>query len=147
MAVPFNDNLDYQGKLPDFVRQQYDTVADMKAMKGTKLPEMYIAFCLETRKVYLFNKQNEEDETYGKWREFGTGGGSSSQVTTMPAPSSMELGNVYQYIGPTTLTYTQGFFYICRTDELQESYWWEHLPTGDVSSISNAEIDELFDNL
>lgn len=147
MAVPFNDNLEYLGSKPDFTRQQYDTVAEMAAAKPKKMPELYIAFCLETRKVYLYNKKNEDDETYGRWREFGSGGTGGSQVTSMPVASSFELGNVYQYIGPTTESYTQGFFYICRSDELQESFWWEHLPTGDVSSISNEEIDELFGNL
>ena len=146
MSMPFVDNIDYWGKKPDFTRQQYDTVAQMKSVKTTKMAEMYIAFCLETRKVYLYNKNNDDDDLLGKWREFGTGT-SGSQVQTMPAPSSIEVNNVYQYIGPTTANYVQGYFYICRTDELEEVFWWEHLSTGEVSKITNAEIDYLFDHL
>jgi len=145
MAMDLVDNLNYQGRKPDFVRQEYSTVADMAAVKSSKMPEMYIAYCTETHKVYLYNKQNTEDLTYGKWREFGSGDGADIQVDTMPEAEFSELGNVYQYIGTTTLEYTQGCFYICRVAE--GTYFWENLPTGTVSKITIAEIDELFEGL
>ena len=41
------------------------------------------------------------------------GGGSSTQVDTMPIASVDELGKIYQYTGSSG-TYTNGFFYQCK---------------------------------
>lgn len=49
-------------------RQEYDTIADMKAVKDMQMPEMIIGFCHEDHCIYLFNKQNTKDDILGKWR-------------------------------------------------------------------------------
>ena len=66
---------------PDFTRSMFSTVAEMKAVSKKTMPYVYIATCKETGKAYIYNKNNEIDETLGLWRELGAGntsGGSGS---------------------------------------------------------------------
>ena len=66
---------------PDFTRSMFNTVAEMKAVSKKTMPYVYIATCKETGKAYIYNKNNEIDETLGLWRELGAGntsGGSGS---------------------------------------------------------------------
>ena len=66
---------------PDFTRSMFNTVAEMKAVPKKTMPYVYIATCKETGKAYIYNKNNEIDETLGLWRELGAGntsGGSGS---------------------------------------------------------------------
>ena len=62
---------------PDFTRSMFNTIAEMKAVSKKTMPYVYIATCKETGKAYIYNKNNEIDETLGLWREFGSGGTSS----------------------------------------------------------------------
>lgn len=62
---------------PDFTRSMFNTVAEMKAVSKKTMPYIYIATCKETGKAYIYNKNNEIDETLGLWREFGAGNASS----------------------------------------------------------------------
>lgn len=58
------------------------------------------------------------------------------QVKSLPIASAEELNNVYQYVGTTTLEYTNGYFYKCTTDG--STYAWEQLnvqPAGSASSV------------
>ena len=73
MALSFSDNIGYSGSRNNFERDYYATIADMVAVKKTKMPTMFIAMCGETGKAYLYNKSNEFDETLGLWRELGGG--------------------------------------------------------------------------
>ena len=66
---------------PDFKRSMFNTVAEMKAVPKKTMPYVYIATCKETGKAYIYNKNNEMDETLGLWRELGaenTSSGSGS---------------------------------------------------------------------
>ena len=50
------------------------------------------------------------------------------QTSTMPTASEDELGHIYQYMGETTLAFTQGYFYKCVSEEEEEpSYSWENI--------------------
>ena len=62
---------------PDFTRSMFNTVAEMKAVTKKTMPYVYIATCKETGKAYIYNKNNEIDETLGLWRELGAGNTSS----------------------------------------------------------------------
>lgn len=64
----------------------------------------------------------------------GNGGGSteSIQVDTVPTPSADELGKIYQYIGDTTVNYTNGYFYKCVS---------ETNPSTGVTTYSWVAID------
>lgn len=114
MAIPFSDNLSISGKYPDITRQEYATLADLKAVKKNRMPEMYFGYCLEDHNWYAFNKQNSEDPVTGYWRVFNSGGGGSSiQVTEMPTPVASLAGTILQYVGATTASYDNGYFYKC----------------------------------
>ena len=66
---------------PDFTRSMFNTVAEMKTVSKKTMPYIYIATCKETGKAYIYNKNNEIDETLGLWRELGaenTSSGSGS---------------------------------------------------------------------
>ena len=84
MALSFSDNIGYSGSRNNFERDYYATVADMVAVKKTRMPTMFIAMCGETGKAYLYNKSNEVDETLGLWRELDVGGGAENNKTSFP---------------------------------------------------------------
>lgn len=135
MAIPFSDNLSISGKYPDITRQEYATLADLKAVKKNRMPEMYFGYCLEDHNWYAFNKQNSEDPVTGYWRVFSSGSGSSIQKAALPEASETELGNIYQYVGITG-TYTRGFFYECVAEE--------HTTMIDVTTVT--QFIELISN-
>lgn len=68
MALTLKDNFKLTVNKPNFDRDIYQTKADMKAVRSTRMPEMFIASCVEDGKVYLYNKKNEDDPDTGKWR-------------------------------------------------------------------------------
>lgn len=48
------------------------------------------------------------------------------QVSALPTASADELGKIYQYIGATDSTYTNGYFYKCVSDgQSPATYSWE----------------------
>lgn len=75
---------------PDFTRSMFNTVAEMKAVSKKTMPYVYIATCKETGKAYIYNKNNEIDETLGLWREFGSGGTSSGSGSDSGSGISVE---------------------------------------------------------
>lgn len=74
MAISLSDNLALSGSKNNFERDSYATLADMKAVKATKMPNVMTAVCEETGKLYIYNKAAEVDEVLGKWREVGAAG-------------------------------------------------------------------------
>lgn len=49
----------------------------------------------------------------------------TTQYSTMPTASSENVGQIVQYIGTTDANYTNGYFYICVSDN--SSYSWNNL--------------------
>ena len=86
-----------------------------------------------------------------KWQEIELGGGGDTiQVETLPTASASEVGNIYQYIGATTATLTNGYFYECVEDS--GSYNWvekEVQKNEDVPhwSGTRAEYEAQKDNI
>lgn len=70
-----NESFEYQGKGQNFTRDNFATLAEMKAVKAKTFPDIFTATCSETGKFYIYNKDNEVDEVLGRWREVS---GSSS---------------------------------------------------------------------
>lgn len=66
----------YQGTQPNFSRDQYATLADMKAV--TSIDDGHISFCLEDKKTYQYISTNEVDATTGKWRLLTQASGGAS---------------------------------------------------------------------
>lgn len=73
----------------------------------------------------------------------GSGGGGSGQtiqVTELPEAVLAEKDKIYQYIGSTTETLTNGYFYKCVEHTTTEggvitvTYSWENIPVMEVDS-------------
>lgn len=92
MALSFLDNIDYRGKKPNFTRDLFATVADMASFSESYLPDVFIACCIETGKLYMFNRNNDLDATLGKWREYISG--SSTGNLTNEITFSTNVGNI-----------------------------------------------------
>ena len=76
MAVQYIDNLSYKGKKPNFERDQFKTLAEMKAFSEADIDEGHSSYCLEDGKRYTFKSSNSVDPTTGRWRvENNPGGG------------------------------------------------------------------------
>ena len=118
MAIAIGDNLNYKGSKPDFVRQQYETKEALKAVNKNSMPELYLAFCLEDRNLYLYDKSNDDDPITGKFRIFEAG--STVQVTEVPEAAEQYEDVVLQYVGVTNSNYTKGWFYTCEKTESSE---------------------------
>lgn len=96
MALSFLDNVDYRGKKPNFTRDLFETVADMAAFNENYLPDLFIACNKETGKIYVFNRENTVDVTFGKWREVqGAAGGTSDWESLIGKPFSDIDENVF----------------------------------------------------
>lgn len=63
------DNFNYRGKKPNFDRDSFDTLQDMKNYSENSLDDGHISYCKETDKHYKFNSNNQSDPTTGKWVE------------------------------------------------------------------------------
>lgn len=70
MAIQIGDNMGYRGKKPNFERDSFDTLAEMKAYPETDIDDGHLSYCKEDDNIYKFNSTNEVDETTGKWRLF-----------------------------------------------------------------------------
>lgn len=68
MAVQYIDNLNYRGKKGNFERDQFATLADMKAYPEDDIDEGHLAVCLADGERYEWKSDNEEDDTTGRWR-------------------------------------------------------------------------------
>ena len=72
-----NESFENNTMQPNFTRDIFKTIAEMKAVPKKRMPQMLISACLETGKIYVYNKSGEVDETLGLWRELGAGNTSS----------------------------------------------------------------------
>lgn len=71
MGTTLIDNFDYRGKRFLDSRQSVATLAALKAVPGTDIPDGFRAYCAEDKQWYEFNSANEVDATTGKWRPAG----------------------------------------------------------------------------
>jgi len=112
MSTPIIDNFRYNGRRPDFERQEYIRISDLAAIRDNRMPDLYLVYCLEDRSVYLYDKSAGVSTVTGKCRKFQPG--NSIQVTEMPLPTEEFNNRVVQYIGITDADFTKGYFYNCH---------------------------------
>ena len=72
MAIKIGSNFSYNGKLPNFERDSFDTKAAMKAFDENSIDEGHLSYCKEDGKVYQYKSANVVDATTGRWRIFKT---------------------------------------------------------------------------
>lgn len=98
MSVSMLSNISYKGQLPDNIRSQFDTIAEMVAFNENYLPPIYVTLCAETGKQYMYQQSNTVDGTLGKWREIGGGGSadtySKTEIDNKIKVVSDDLGDV-----------------------------------------------------
>ena len=75
-------------------------------------------------------------------------GDPSIQVDALPTASSDLVGTIYQYIGTTDSTFTNGFFYKCTEDTstTPSTYSWESCEVQDATEsmeLTQAQYDAL----
>ena len=72
MAIKIGANLAYNGKLPNFERDKFETKAAMKAFDENNIDEGHLSYCEEDGNIYQYKSANTVDATTGKWRLFKT---------------------------------------------------------------------------
>lgn len=79
MAISLQDNLDIRNKKQNVERDSFKTIEEMRSFPSTSLPPVFHAMCEDDGCLYIYNVNNSENDTTGKWRKFecstnGTGG-------------------------------------------------------------------------
>lgn len=72
MAIKIGANFAYNGKLPNFERDSFETKAAMKAFDENSIDDGHLSYCKEDGNVYQFKSSNPVDGTTGRWRLFKT---------------------------------------------------------------------------
>ena len=139
--MKITENFTYIGTQQNFERDSYATLAEMKAVVDKRVPDIFTATCKETGKFYIYNKNNEIDETLGKWREISGGASSGSSGTaeetsytneSFPQYDNVDLAldalfNKVYYVKPTcslSATPSGGTFEMGTTISAPISFKW-----------------------
>ena len=85
MAISLGSNLALHTRLPLDDRTIMETIEEMKDYPENFLPDIAYCFVKADGKMYVFNRENESTELTGKWREYGSGGGTP---TPFPTPEN-----------------------------------------------------------
>lgn len=88
----------------------------------------------------IYYQLNGDDEWLRKTKSEGEGGG--VQVKTLPTPVPALEGTIYQYVGESTSTYINGYFYKCVNEE--GTYKWKNIPVqaGGSTTSYNSLTDQ-----
>lgn len=81
MSIGIADNFLYQGRKPLDSRIVKDTINDMINMAESIVYDGIMVYNKETKKFYVFNSSNTEDDTLKKWRELETENPNSGNAT------------------------------------------------------------------
>ena len=68
MAIKIGANFAYNGKLPNFERDSFETKAAMKAFDENSIDEGHLSYCKEDGNIYQYKSVNTVDATTGRWR-------------------------------------------------------------------------------
>ena len=96
---------------PNFVRDYFETIEDMKNFPESSLPGVFITSVKETGRVYKFIKSAIPNSEFGKWKEI------SNQYSVLPVASEANLNEVLQYTGETNVDFTKGVFYHVKKED------------------------------
>lgn len=84
----------------------------------------------------LAKKSNTDGDV--EWKDVAN----PTQVSTMPAASAANVGQIVQFVGTTDANYTNGLFYECVSDgQSTPTYSWEQ---KDVQSYPETDLTNVF---
>ena len=146
-----NESFEYQGKGQNFTRDNFATLAEMKAVKAKTFPDIFTATCSETGKFYIYNKDNEVDEVLGKWREV-SGGSSAGGSETL---TKRDVEYIVQANMPTAVVYSKQAYDSMSGEELykflktiyenvyQKTNNFDNITAESVANNTKLEITEF----
>ena len=70
MPINIGSNFSFQGQQPNFDRDRFATLAEMKAFPETSIDDGHLSYCAEDGNTYQFKSSNNVDAVTGKWRVF-----------------------------------------------------------------------------
>lgn len=139
-TLSLGSNIEPKMSAPLDGREVVNSKADLLA--AASFPYFY-----EGMTVYVKSEQKSytligNDPTIeANWTEVGSGAGQTIQVDTLPTATSELEGTIYQYIGATTATLTNGYFYKCvESTETVGTYLWTAIPTTDAIPSSKKGV-------
>lgn len=119
MAINIGSNFNYNGKLPNFERDSFETLLDMRSYNEQSIDEGHISYCKETDKHYKFNSNNELDSETGRWREFNSGTSSTGvESGKVKLDSDSEADYLSSFIDDSTIQIENDKFVVKNIDGL-----------------------------
>ncbi len=91
MGISIIDNFDYRAGKPNFTRDLFATIEEMRDFPEMYLPEVFEANVVENGERYRYNINNEANPLTGKWRLVEGGSGSNSGYSTDEIDAYMAL--------------------------------------------------------
>ena len=123
-TLKLSSNIEPRVAAPLDARSKVASLADLTASGTFPYPytgmEVYVA---SEQKKYLL--VGNDPTVSANWVEAGSGSGQIIQVEEIPTANEECEDKIYQYIGETNLSFTNGYFYKCVSDgESTPSYSW-----------------------
>lgn len=70
MAVQIQDNFQYRGPKPNFVRDAFDTLEEMANASPGEMDGGHLCYCKEDGKTYRYRKYTEGGQEKGEFEPF-----------------------------------------------------------------------------
>ena len=158
MAIKIGSNFAYNGKLPNFERDSFETKAAMKAFDENSIDEGHLSYCKEDGNIYQYKHTNTVDATTGRWRVFKIdadavlNGTSTNAIQNKAVFDALKLKADASALNSYVTTATANTTYAKKTD-ITNVYKFKgtknnytDLPTtdrvtGDVWNITNADAE------
>mgnify|MGYP006916040860 CR=1 FL=1 len=145
-TLSLGSNIEPKMAAPLDGREVVNSKADLLA--STSFPYFYEGMTVYVKSEHKSYTLIGSDTTVeANWQEVGSGAGQTIQVDTLPAASADNVGTIYQYVGETTATLTNGYYYKCVEDTTASpsTYEWDNIPVQDGITVDSA-IDDTSAN-
>ena len=169
MSMSWAENMEYNGSEPNFTRDYYkylhntvdpntgETIPGMLDVQRGALPDMFVATCLETCKVYLYRKkkpngQNRKptdpdvDPVLGFWSEIGSASGEAGDLPVFNTVAAMAL---FTPKSKAALAYCaedeKTYLYLVSNESDPTTGKWRVFVTGSVNKdiVRCTAVDEI----
>lgn len=113
MSRQLADNFNLRSKKFLDDREQFDTLAMMRAYREVDIPEGFMSFCVETKAWYRYDSTNEVDPDTGKWRiiKYGIDDGDDEGDGLAYVDDKWTIQKQYGYLKPGGTSYEDDVFF------------------------------------